>query len=304
MPYKGELDEMKRKRALIVLLAGGLFTILGGSSFAAECGGKGYKGKDDKFCLQCHTEGCPIIHPTDVEVQETECIKVPPEFPLNRGRLTCTTCHDMESLNENFLRGVKHLKRRFDFCFKCHNEECYKKFNPHETIENKELAWEEKKKACIYCHGVGARLEAYNACVGCHTKTPHVGAPEHLFAEREKVEELTKGKEGIVDIKSISELNPKIDERELLKRKPKLILVDGKIECITCHNPHPQIAIPAPPEPKVWAEMEKKDLEYKLKELKMELERFSLNTDGVKLMAHQLKGGKLCQICHSINSLK
>ena len=299
MPYKGELDEMRKGIVVALLFLAGALS----SAHAKECGGVGYTGKDPRFCLKCHTDGCPIVHPTDCEVKETECIKVPPDFPLNNGKMTCTTCHDMTSKNENFLRAKKPLKERFDFCFQCHNAECYKKFNPHETIE-KNIPWDKKKKACIYCHGVGAELEAYNACVGCHTKTPHVGAPEHLLAKREKVEKLVKGKAEVVEIESIKELKPKIDEEELKKRKPKVILVKGRIECITCHNPHPQIAVPAPPEDKEWAEVEKKDLEYKLEKLKMDLSRFKLNTEGVKLMSHELKGGKLCQICHSINSLK
>ena len=298
MPYKGELDEMKKGLIALLLLTG-----LIGSARAEECGGIGYTGTDAKFCLKCHTDGCPIVHPTGCKVKETECIKVPPDFPLNRGKLTCTTCHDMKSKNENFLRAKRPLRERFDFCFQCHNAKCYRKFNPHETI-GENIPWDKKKKACIYCHGVGAKLEAYKACVGCHTKTPHVGAPEHLLAKREKVEKLVKGKAQVVEIEDMAQLKPEINEKELKKRKPKVILVKGRIECITCHNPHPQIAVPAPAEDKEWAEVEKRDLDYKLEKLRLELNRFKLNTKGVKLMSYQLKGGKLCQICHSINSLK
>lgn len=289
---------MKKVIALIALL-----TALTAKETFAECGGVGYKGKSEEFCLECHTKGCPIVHPTECKVVETECIRVPYNFPLDKGKLTCTTCHDMTSKNKDFLRSNRPLKRRFDFCFQCHNENCYKKFNPHKTIASK-LPWNEKKKACIYCHGVGARLEAYKACVGCHTKTPHVGTPEHLFAKKQKVEKLVKGKAQTVDIKSMKDLKPKLNEKVLKERKPKIILVNGKIECITCHNPHPQIAIAAPKEDKIWTKVEKEDLDYKLKKLREELNRFELNTQGVKLMSYQLKGGELCKVCHSINSLK
>ncbi len=290
------------RKGLIGLVIAGI--VLSGNALAGECGGKGYTGRDTGFCLKCHTSGCPVLHPVDVKIRDTECIRVPASFPRTwDGKLTCTTCHDMTGSNENFLRTKKPIKERYDFCFQCHNPECYKKFNPHETISS-DLSWDKRKKACIYCHGFGAKLEAYKACVGCHTKTPHVGAPEHLMAKPEKVKKLTKGKSEVVEITSMKDLKPELDEKTLKNRKPKVILVKGRIECITCHNPHPQIAIPAPPESSEWAKVEKADLDYKLRKLNMELNRFKLNTKGVKLMAKNLKDGKLCQVCHSINSLK
>jgi hypothetical protein len=300
MPYQGELDEMRR-----AVLALSLTMVL--TSFNAEgkeCGGKGYVKVNDKFCLNCHSSGCPIVHPVEVKIKNTECIKVPENFPRNsNGTMACVTCHDMTSNRKYFLRGNVKLKNRYDFCFQCHNKECYRKFNPHKTIGSK-LPWKEKKKACVYCHGFGAKLEAYKACVGCHTKTPHVGAPEHIFAKAEKVRKLTKGKKGIINITSMRELKPKLSEKELKKRKPKIILVNGRIECITCHNPHPQIAISVPPQPSPWKNVEEKDFEYELQKLNRELNRFEFNPNGVKLMNKQLKSGELCKVCHSINSLK
>jgi hypothetical protein len=288
------------RRGLLFL---GTFLMMAGSALAGECGGKGYTGRENSYCLSCHS-GCPTLHVvSEVEVKETECLKVPSSFPLKDGRMVCTTCHDMTSDNKDFLRAKKKLKERFDFCFQCHNPECYKKFNPHETIA-KNIPWDEKKKACIYCHGVGAKLEAYKACVGCHTKTPHVGAPEHLLASIEKVRKITQGKEGIVDIYSIKELKPKLDEEVLKERKPKVILVRGKIECITCHNPHPQIAVIAPPMARDWSLVAQKEIDYELKVLKEELNKLELNTGEVKLMSGELRGGRLCRVCHSINSLK
>ena len=281
----------------------GILFLTTGSALADTCGGKGYTGKENSFCLSCHS-GCPTLHVvSEVKVKETECLKVPSSFPLKEGRMVCTTCHDMTAERKDFLRAKKELRERFDFCFQCHNPECYRKFNPHETI-GKSILWEEKKKACIYCHGVGARLEAYKACVGCHTKTPHVGAPEHILAPVEKVRKVVEGKKGVVDIFAMEELKPKLDEKVLMERKPKVILVRGRIECITCHNPHPQIAVPAPPMEKEWILVAKKELDYRLKRLQKELDNLKLNTGEVKLMSGQLAGGRLCQVCHSINSLK
>ncbi len=299
MSYKGDVDEMRKGMALLLFLVTGLTV----NSYGKECGGVGYTGKEDGFCLKCHSSGCPIVHPLSCKVEETDCIKLPSRFPLKDGRMACTTCHDMASKNRYFLRSRKPIKKRFDFCFQCHNPECYRKFNPHEAI-GKDLPWQEKKKACIYCHGVGARLEAYKACVGCHTETPHVGAPEHMLASEDKVKKLTEGKKGVFEISSMKELKPKISLEELKGRKAKVILVKGRIECITCHNPHPQIAYEAEALSGDWAKVVLGDIEYKLKKLELSLNRFSVNKEAVKLMSRPVEAGKLCTVCHSINSLK
>jgi hypothetical protein len=291
---------MKKAKFFLLLLL--VFTV---KAYAETCGGKGYGGKDNLFCLKCHS-GCPFFHVVDeVKVKEGECLKIPPSFPMKNGKMVCTTCHDMTSERKAFLRtkGGGKFEKRIDFCFQCHNPECYKKFNPHKVIAS-QLAWEKKKRACIYCHGVGAELEAYKACVGCHTKNPHVGALEHLLAEEKKVMELVREKEGIVNITSLKDLKPKIDEKELRKRKPKLYLVNWKIECITCHNPHPQIAFSSEKLKDEWLKVEELDLEYKLEKLHKRLENLTLNREKASLLSAELKSGELCMRCHSFKLLK
>jgi len=269
-----------------------------------KCGGVGYKGNDDSFCLNCHKE-CPSIHPIfNVKVKKTECINVPSSFPLKDGYLLCVTCHDMSSSRKYFLRATKPLVYRTDFCFECHVKKCYAKFNPHETIASDKIPEKEKLKACAYCHGVGAKEDAYLACIGCHTKTPHAGAIEHLKAKVEEVEKVTKGKKEIVDISSMEKVKPKLKLEELKKRKPKIYLVKGRIECITCHNPHPQIAVKAEPLSEKVAIVAKNDFEFKLKKLNQDARRFKFNDKGVSLMSADLRSGKLCRVCHPIKSLR
>ncbi|WP_163328132.1 cytochrome c3 family protein [Desulfurobacterium thermolithotrophum] len=288
------------KKAILLL---GIVLSLNSNTLASECGGKGYTGKDSRYCLKCHS-GCPIVHPVNgILVRETECIKVPLGFPLKNRKLICTTCHDMTSNNKDFLRSSKPIKNKMDFCFECHKPACYKKFNPHKIIASN-LPKEEKLKACIYCHGVGAKLEAYNSCVGCHTKTPHLGVLEHMLAPREEVEKLVKDKKKVIDITSMKDLDPRLDEATLKLRKSHVILVKGKIECITCHNPHPQIAISTKAMNKVWREIEKRDIEYKLEKLYGIIKEYKINFQGTKLMTQSLRGGQLCQNCHPINLLK
>ncbi len=299
MPYKGVVDEMRK---LVLAIT---FLVLPFQAGAGErCGGIGYRGVEDSFCLKCHRE-CPSIHPIfNVKVKETKCLKVPSTFPLRDSYLACTTCHDMTSSRKYFLRATKPLVYRTDFCFECHVKECYRKFNPHKTIISEKLSKKEKLKACAYCHGVGAKEEAYLACVGCHTETPHAGAIEHLRAKRKDVEKLTKGVKEIVDIESMKEVKPKLKLEELKRRKPKMYLVKGRIECITCHNPHPQIAVKSGLPSKEVMEVARRDFEFKLEKLQMDAKRFKFNDKQVSLMSRDLRSGKLCKVCHPIKSLR
>lgn len=287
-------------KQLVLLLS--LAVLFSTESMASECGGRGYTGTDNRFCLKCHS-GCPVIHPTDgIPASETACVKIPYGFPVVNGKLVCVSCHDMSSRNKYFLRTTKPIKTKMDFCFECHDPECYRKFNPHKVMVSK-LPWKEKKRACVYCHGVGAELEAYNSCVGCHTLTPHPGAIEHLKAPRKVVRRLIENNKEVVDITSIKQLSPKLDESVLEFRQPKIIVVNGRVECITCHNPHPQMAIPAAVKDKEILKLEKADFEYQIRKLRNKLKRFRV-VSKVDLMSGSMEGGKLCTACHNINSLK
>ncbi len=265
---------------------------------ATECKGIGYKGKDSAYCLKCHN-GCPSIHPIkNVKVTSTNCIRVPKSFPLENGNLTCVTCHNMSINNRNhyLLRTSKKPKSRTDFCFECHVRSCYRKFNPHKAMMSKVES--QRRKACAYCHSAN---RPDKSCVGCHTLTPHPGAIEHLKASPNDIKKLmAKGIENLKFSKSHT-------LKSLMSSKPKVRLVNGKIECITCHDPHPQIAVKANPSLGDWNKIAKLDYEAKLRALNRHLKTTysnNFNEGNVDLMVKSVKKGKLCLTCHSINSLK
>ncbi len=299
MPYKGDLDKMKR----IGLIFVGILVSLTTSVYAAQCGGKGYEGVSSTFCLKCHKNGCSILHPArGIKVVEKRCLKIPANFPLSNGYLTCVTCHDMDSNNKFFLRTQKGkpFKNELDFCFECHIKSCYRKFNPHTSMLNSSGGY--NAKVCIYCHGMGWNRKAYEMCVGCHTKAPHVGAYEHIIASTDSLKPYIKdGK-----VLNVKELNINTEKKEFLKwyKEGKPILINGKITCITCHNPHPMTAVKSKSVSIDWKKMEDEDFRYKLRKLYGRLEYYSINRNGVKLMVKPANKGKLCITCHSINSLK
>ena len=55
---------------------------------------------------------------------------------------------------------------------------------------------------------------------------------------------------------------------------------------------------------RVWREIEKRDIEYKLEKLYGIIKEYKINFQGTKLMTQSLRGGQLCQNCHPINLLK
>lgn len=205
-----------------------------------------YGGDYTQLCW-CHgyTPGT-YIHPVDLVPSEEKRKNIPQDFPLKEGKLTCTTCHDINMQcgenyeykfsNKRFLRGAP-FEKRTDICFKCHDDTKYRKRDPHnDQITDKGEIDAEK---CLYCHEekpdelrasfnevklVGGLLEV---CQRCHVKTSrHPADAEHMVMPSLKI--LTRIKE--------------------TERQFNLILpldYNGRIFCATCHNPHQKGVIPS-----------------------------------------------------------
>jgi len=164
-------------------------------------------GSLTETCYSCHDRSTNI-HP----VGQKPSMKVPDHLPLEDGRVTCATCHDMHAARtrDHLLRGFAEgrYKNRPDLCIDCHGETFVKK-NPH--INQKE------RGLCVFCHQaeptqmdtektVRFRFGILRTCTFCHN-----------VAERN---------------------HPMNVDKDI---KPPMSLprdVDGSVTCATCHNPH------------------------------------------------------------------
>lgn len=230
------------------------------------------------YCLECHlqrpekgnvvqlrfenyTQTCrchgytpdTYTHPVNMTISKEKKATIPAEFPLTDDKITCDTCHNMalqcepkyelQHHNKAFLRTDSSLGRTF-LCFQCHQEEQYKMFDPHKQLDDSGAI---NPESCLYCHeirpdeqhatldsqknGGGAIRLVGNLevlCLRCHNEKAgnHPLNKNHLVKPSEKV---------------FSRMH--WSERNLWIVLP--LNEEGKITCITCHNPHERGVIPS-----------------------------------------------------------
>lgn len=201
-----------------------------------------FGGDDVAMCNSCHQNESlkGDLHPVGiVPAAPGGPVSVPPELPLYQGKVTCRTCHDVylqcrlqparRFENINFLRGAPY-RRAVELCFRCHNQQAYKKTNPH---EQRDEAGNLLRERCLYCHqsapdpetsasiaDVAFKTETSTFCAACHGEEEknHPARANHL---------VVPSAEMLGAIASAEE-----------KRAVSLPLFRGEIFCGTCHNPH------------------------------------------------------------------
>ena len=170
------------------------------------------------LCNRCHGTGEIVgdIHPIR---KVPPGITPPAGWPLQKGFLTCMTCHYAGHKEHaggwKFLRGAPYADRN-DFCVNCHKPEALKGRNPHLDIN--------AGNGCEFCHAVRPvpgrdtiKTVKFIAdpnilCLRCHA-TP--APPGQLRAHDD-----CRGRAGRDDPEGAAGLR------------------GDKIVCATCHNPH------------------------------------------------------------------
>ena len=205
-----------------------------------------YEG-DLKILCRCHyNTSNNYIHPVDRRPSEEMIDRIPAQYPLQAGQITCSTCHDIfiqcqdNQLERSFLKEQKFLRgqpfsNESSICYRCHDIESYQMYNPHQqTNANKEII----KEKCLYCHSEipdekqttakDAKLIGHlePLCIRCHKKVP--GQDFHAKHRR----------------KPSKEILTRINQLEARQNIILPLSEEGKLTCATCHNPHEKGVIP------------------------------------------------------------
>lgn len=187
-------------------------------------------------CTDCHSrsEVNTKIHQLDDLDLTSANISIPKNFKLeSHNEFSCISCHQVacrvDRANQTFLRGGP-FKVELDFCYQCHDQNTYKRVNPHiQTLADGST----DKSTCLQCHtkvpsaedhptiANEMHLDMSATCNKCHFLHNH--------------EENHQGKNIELSRKAT------IKRFRETKKRYKIELPlssDNQIQCNTCHYTH------------------------------------------------------------------
>jgi hypothetical protein len=201
-----------------------------------------YNG-DYRLLCRCHHGMSPgYCHPLEINSEPNEKRTIPADFPLQGGKFTCDTCHHVyrqcqkRQFDRYTLRGAPY-PRKTDFCYRCHDKEKYQALNAHHQIQADGAL---DIKMCLYCHEnkPDEKTATYKEvtfigdmralCRRCHPiEGNHAGNFDHMAAPPS-----AKALKRMADMETTYDIILPLAQ-------------DGKMTCITCHNPHEKSVIAA-----------------------------------------------------------
>lgn len=180
------------------------------------------------LCMRCHDKTAMITsHPMDITPCQT---RIPKDFPLTYGKITCSTCHNIHNKRFNeegektyFLR--QNLRGKA-FCAACHEASLIEGIHAEfvtrgitatqNVISNKDTSYDRMSKECLQCHN---ELAPANVRASSGTDTVSKSCVEHAVGV--KYDALQKKKCGLRQRGMITE---------------EIRFFKGRIGCGTCHN--------------------------------------------------------------------
>lgn len=193
-------------------------------------------------CADCHTLDQRFSHPVGV----VPLMAVPPELPLENGRITCTTCHDFDAASHQ-LAGQRHnsllrtTRTDGSLCAACHNSYDQNRQSMHATSFGRaHIDLSGKSRHALSSADLDAETRT---CLGCHdgTLAPDVGTGgdgipgTHVRSHPVGIAYVggkRPGAELLISRGGFGQLRPvsMLDSR--------LRLFNQQVGCGTCHSPY------------------------------------------------------------------
>ncbi len=191
----------------------------------------------ETLCLRCHTEiTLSMSHPIAIKPS----IPLPADMLLDwKGELTCTTCHYMhEHDDQPYHDNPRFLRRQSsgqNFCRECHQQGFMDNRTMGHSLAKSEAHYtpyagneagsslDESSAACLTCHdGSLARDEGtFSLSAGIWTHDSYSSRNSHPIGVRYR--DARGGRRAYRDISALPDV---------------VRLPDGKVECVSCHNPY------------------------------------------------------------------
>lgn len=227
-----------------------------------------FDGNVSQLCRSCHDGKLADseAHPSELMPSAEIAKRIPSDFPLSDGMLTCLSCHDVvgrctaeqttAASNRNFLRGTQSPSGNLSFCFRCHVKENYQPYNVHDQLAASNL----KTDTCLWCHAnapqvspalqesgsYALRSTSQGLCNNCHridflhpangahiNSTPLPDMLAYMYAYE-------------IQSQMIMPLKQLTEYVRAMKKIPRSIPLDrdGGVTCYSCHNPHEKGVFP------------------------------------------------------------
>ncbi len=171
----------------------------------------------ERLCKECHIDALAVSHPSGFQAGRL----LPAEYPVDwKGDLTCSSCHLVHSNKPGLMRGGKRGK---ELCLSCHEIEFfYQMADGGISVQNGVHMTQSPTDSlikvldlhsqhCASCHF--ENLGEVSGVILAHgyTTMPHPVGVQYDIGD----------KEGYHELAAISE---------------KILLPDGKLSCISCHQ--------------------------------------------------------------------
>ena len=168
-------------------------------------------------CMNCHQEVMVVSHPVDFPVKRP----LPGMFPLeNDSRLTCNTCHNVESSSDKLLRTTQ---RGDSFCSLCHDESFFTK------MKDQGLSLMSAVHFNITSNKSGPAIDQMSIeCLGCHDNNNYDNDSSALHGGLM----VANHRPGI----NYSDYIPYGSYKAINLRPAVINLPNGRLSCISCHQ--------------------------------------------------------------------